>query len=333
MEYSAGELHRALTLLEGATNKGTAKALLGEYDLPVSGTWDELKDRLRAAVEGQVLPFEQIVATLDRAEEAGHQHVYLYSLSEPARERLEDAGDLRRRIREAELGNVFNQPTRVIPTPDTTTCVAVKHNVGEMSIKWVERRKWREKVGEEQEGDLFTITYRIHEGRAVNLLKASAENGTAELRISEVGKLGHSDYKEKEAELLAAAGWLFEESDLRRIQLFKGIPGIVHSDETRVRAHHYHTREGTQAAFKSSASEVDLRKDEVYQAGEEAVGDHGDPRYLNVYWLPAPGTPLGSELHTYIYADHRGNKVRFSTNCTSGEVDYVLGRIREFAQA
>jgi len=100
-----------------------------------------------------------------------------------------------------------------------------------------------------------------------------------------------------------------------------------------VRANVYFTARGMKASFASDAAGSDVRQDPVHQAGDsEAINEGQDRRLLNVYWLPRNWTPLTREVHTYLYADGKGNELRLSADYTEDEGAYVLSRTRDLAR-
>jgi len=331
------ELEVALALLR-EQHKDHAQRLLKEHGLPSSGTWDDLLDRLRRAVTKDTVPFDEVVSTLDSAEEHGHHHVFLYDLPATRGLPIRDVATIKRLVGKEGLENVFNTRTRIIDKPPKPVCTSIRHDGTRIRVKWVERRVWEEflKGKDRVEGSVRWRGFEQHDARAVNTVRIDLDSGTVEVRISDAGKENRKDYKERLEEYGRTMAWLMKWDVLQKVPIARAIPRIkgVDKQEVQVRANVYQTARGMTASFTSDAADSDVREDPVYRAGDTEANKEGqDHRLLNVNWLPRPGTPLTRKVHTYLYGDGVGNEVRFSADCTEEEVTHVLHRIREFARA
>lgn len=331
---AGSELEIALTLLR-THHKDHAKRLLREHDLSGSGDWEMVIERVRRAVTDRTISLDALVATLDAAEEHGHQHVFLYHLPKTKRAVLVDVKRVEKEAQKEGLDDVFNVRTRVVDMPKKPVCASIRHDGQHIRVKWVERRAWEEPLGrDEQEGNVVWKGFKQLEARAVNTLRVDLKSGDVELRISDAGKESRTDYKRRLESHAAETAWLLNWDALEKVSIGRALPRIkVAKNEVRVRANVYFTARGMKASFTSDASGSDVRQDPVYQAGDtEAIKEGQDHRLLNVYWLPGDQIPLTREVHTYLYADGEGNELRLSADYSEEEVAYVLSRIRDLAR-
>jgi hypothetical protein len=333
---AGSELETALTLLR-THHKDHAKRLLREHDLSGSGDWETLIERVEHGVTDKTIPLDSLVATLDAAEEHGHQHVFLYHLAKSKRAALADVKRVEKAAQKEGLDGVFNVRTRVVDVPRKPVCTSIRHDGERLRLKWVERRAWEEPLEgrDEQEGNVVWRGFEQHEARAVNTLRFDFESGDVELRISDAGKVSRRDYKRRLDGYAVETRWLLDWDELEKVSVARALPHIKVADgkEVRVRANTYFTARGMKVSFTSDASTTDVREDPVYQAGDTEASKEGqDHRLLNVYWLPGDHIPLTREVHTYLYADGEGNELRLSADYSEEEVAYVLSRIRDLAR-
>jgi len=332
---ASSEVEIALKLLR-THHKDHAKRLLREHKLSGSGDWEALIERVERGVADETIPFDTLVATLDAAEEHGHQHVFLYHLPKSKRAALADVKRVEKAAQKEGLDGVFNVRTRVVDLPKKPVCTSIRHDGEHIRVKWVERREWEEPLdGDEQEGSVVWRGFQQHEARAVNTLRIDLDSGDVELRISDAGKESRKDYKSRLEGYTEETEWLLDWDDLEKVSMARALPRIKGADgeEVRVRANTYFTARGAKVSCTSDASTSDVREDPVYKAGDtEAKKEGQDHRLLNVYWLPGDQIPLTREVHTYLYADGEGNELRLSADYSEEEVAYVLSRIRDLAR-
>ncbi|MGH9363303.1 MAG: hypothetical protein ACRD2T_15435, partial [Thermoanaerobaculia bacterium] len=167
---------------------------LTDLGLPNEGTREALRHDVKEAVAGRLPPYQvalaALVARLDKLLQTGLQHVFLFRFPDDQRNArlalLHDPAWVRARLpkpgqRESYAADRFVWDAA---TPELTS-VAHLQNPQRLSLKWVESRRWWEKVGERldpETGEHLEIRAPRRE-RSVNFFWIDLVSGDSALAI------------------------------------------------------------------------------------------------------------------------------------------------------
>ena len=129
---------------------------------------------------------------------------------------------------------------------------------------------------------------------------------------------------EQQLEAMLALG------NFTRLPVRRAIRSIEASGEVRKRQVAHETQRGGRASFTSKSRQLDAFEDPDLQKSRQALGGQTASVLGNFYWLPQPPY-LERPIHVKLYASDR--RVGIFGECTEGEVNYVLSRIRHHSTA
>jgi hypothetical protein len=323
-----------LEILKSATSLAVVSDFLKSRNLRFSaGSWDEMKQkRIIPAIRKQKITLADLKRLLAEAEEFGRSHIFLYKVPADQVTKFFDENNLRAIAKRAGLENVLDEPkVLVLPANPTLTEIRREDSKGNQSLilKIVESRNEQQLKDVKAEGDQILRTYVITKVRAVNVVRLHA-SGFLEMRLQ-----SHANSTKYAADIVRI--WtvikeilpnrIFSEFSLGKVR--KQLLG--RRDELRkvVRFSDSVMRNSNGITISASTGEVqtDLFKD------GGAAGDSIDTFLksgarcdsTNVWWLPDNGES-GRQIHCNLGG--QDNEFAIPANCTRGEYEYVLNKIR-----
>jgi hypothetical protein len=340
------DLDRLISLLEATTTIAYTQDFIRSVnaEIPVSaGSWDDLKARIRNAIQRRTLSQAQLAVFLAQTEECSRQQIFWYSCNRAYMRRL--GRNIQQSLRQARLSSVFNRERSVFRAPDNPEIVFVGRTEHEIKIKIVERREWWEPLTdhvEERRGTkIRTKQWEQHTARAVLFLRIEMQTGLSLLHVQKV-----ESTKIEYSTIERAWNILRRIIDPQQFQLFdlsRAFEPLLQSDEVRRKRTRIFDDGGRPITFGTR----DSRDDDFAQSGfwkRSAPEEQFTTRNLAVMWK-ANGNPLQKDLLTFIssvpeqVSGHRTssgasgdpvNAVYLNRHCKPEEIDHVIGRIRYF---
>lgn len=323
-----------------ALRKPQIQELLGQLELPRSGTKPDLRKRLQDALDEGRVTYEQLVEFLDSVAPWGKQHVFLYNGPRGDLKEWKDPGHVRGLLKQHRLGKLFNARLPLV-LPDKLTLSSVTHVDGRLRVTAVQKQEYTERAPEHDgqketdEGEKITLrAYMHHLSRTIVAFEWDLDANTAMLQITQL----HRDtlYEEvAEAFFALLANWLdiklFGLVDLRRaIHRLHELEG---NGQAEARSHgiHYRSLQGRRVSAHSPSPRDSVLGEAVIDRAMESVGKNGVGHLGNFYWLPgirpgAASNPLNGDVHVIIVGDK--SRINFPTPNTEDVVRYVLHRVR-----
>lgn len=294
-------------------------------ELPYSYTKTVLKEKIKEEIANEVFKQEELIALLDKIEEYGNQHVYLYINTSDYISKLRDEGFVQQNLRKSGLEGLYNK-SKPLLLPETPTVASIIHNRRALKIKWVEKRRWNELIKEEIKGDKLIRIYQIHTTRGVTIFRIDLVSGNADLLIQRLPRgTNYTEVKERYEDKVRK---IVDLDTFSLLNIKSSIRKIEDSGEAERRQTNFETIAGGKISFKSRSRGVDYTTDPSLSAARHALGERVSGLLGNFYWLPK--TPLARKIHTHVYGGD--SRVGVFGECSEQEVNYVLSRVRYFAQ-
>lgn len=321
------ELELLLDLILGHKLDYT-RTFLEERAIPKGGTREELRERIKRSLPSNRISTFDLIWLLDRIEGLGNQQVYLYQASDSYAANLQDGDRIRETLTAMGSEELFNDEIPLF-LPNNPTLAGVSLDQQSLRVKYVEKRERRELLDEFEEDDInsgrvFVKRYKVSVFRGVTQFRLNFNTGRAELMIQRLPSgtkygLIRDQYKVKLASFV-------DIDALTKINTDSSILAIEQSGEAERRGVNLQTTAGSRVAFRSRGKNADYNNDNDLQRSRNALGDEVVGEFGNFYWLP--GASLEQKVHTYIYKD----RVGIFGEYLESEIDYVLSRIRHFAE-
>ncbi|MGP8189619.1 MAG: hypothetical protein ACLQG5_06865 [Methanobacterium sp.] len=302
--------------------------LLKSKNLPFSGTTDKLKVKLKKSIIDGVVSSVELSSLLDRIEDYGDQHIFLFQVPNDALNNLRDYSFVYDIIKEKGYDNVYNNYDS-LKLPENREIILIKHNDYWLKIRWGIKKddlgSPEENIIEEDDGKKYLIKkYLITEVRETTLFQISLPTGEAELLIKRGKGL---DYEKEKDFYIQKICEIFGWNSLDAIELLPVINEIGSSGDVRARNIGLRTpRESTIDIGSPSPQEgIDDDPDAVSTITNlgTSVGTKG-----HFYWLPENSDILQRELYSRFYSN------RFSVygERSEEEINYVIERVRHHLQ-
>lgn len=312
---------------------------LRSFDLPRTGTKEQLRARIEDALENEVLALDQIVHFLDSVIPWGKQHIYLFTGPD------EDISDWRKTdwvsklLKQHRMGKHLNAQLPLV-LPEKMKVSSILHDANRLRITAIKRRDWWERNTEYDEssktenGDEVELRAFVHRvTRSLVALEWDLVANVASLQISQLPTgFDYGDVCNEFFELID--NWLdrsmFTLVDLR--PAIKSLHALEETGKGETRSHgiNYRTLQGRRFEGRSASPSDPLLGEVSIDAALTAVRKNGVGHLGNFYWLPGPSNPgtnpLHAECHVIVVAfKHR---INFPTPNDEQTVRYVLSRIR-----
>lgn len=325
--------------IQGARSKHTLEEFLAEakrtQGLPRSfvtrGTPPVLLESLHQAVANGWVTETALASLVDRIEENGRQHIFLFDVT--------DAG--RRALTAGRLRDAFPaMPARPTPALYAELPAAKRTGVAERAdglvVKQLFRAEYWEKDQEKsyETADERATVVRRHERRAINLFIVRPEEGTAEVRVDRVrSQMDDNLAMNLFTSFLQDLSVAVQPEHIEPVPLWRALPRIaVDRDEVYLNAD------------DAQDAEANLRFSNR-RARDSGPDIRDYPRYtiqgpdfyraeLGAYWT-VPGEARRVYTHMSIVEDTpvgRCGKVYISATLAPPVLHHVLDRIRHFVR-
>ncbi len=323
-----------------ALKKTQISEFLSMNDLPRSGTKEELRERIEAALEAGSLTLAGIVQFLDGVIPWGKQHVYLYKGPQTPIDDWRKTDWVTNLLKQHRLKKYLNACLPLV-LPDKMKVSSILHDANRLRITAIKRRDWWERDSEydqtstSDDGDDLELRAFVH--RVTRSLVAFEWDLVANVAILQISQLPtgfeYADVADEFFELLK--GWL-DRSKFTLVDLQPPIKALHALEETgagETRSHgiNYRTLQGRRFEGKSATPADPLLGEPSIDAALTAIRKTGVGRLGNFYWLPNRGpnpqaNPLDAEVHVVVVGYK--NRINFPTPNAEETVRHVLSRIR-----
>src|SRR5580704_676563 len=150
------EIEAVLNLLESLHGKSQVQAFLQARDVAYSGTWGDVRTRLRKEARKGSVDTQGLVNLLEEIEEHGNQYVFLYDIDPTKAEQALTATSISKALTQEERRSVLNTVKVVENPPDKAVLVSVRLDHNPVKLKWVQKRLLHRHIGETIRGHRLT---------------------------------------------------------------------------------------------------------------------------------------------------------------------------------
>lgn len=334
----AQNLTPILQLLESLRAKSQVSDLLAEREIPHSGTWKQIKERIGSAVESNKITVAELLTLMERIEEHGDQYVFFYDLDPAKAARLKDKNQLSGVLADLHRATVLNN-TVVIASPSSTpTLVSARHATiqdGDVNVKlkWVQKRNFRKQISESTSGNIVTVKYKIFDVRAVDIAQFDFQKSRTHLFIQKVGS-SNREHKNPLQALLDRLNPVFLDADaLKPLDLGPVLRKLNDEDFAEARRRRCQARDaiGQIIDVTSATEQDDIFDPGLYKSGRDHYAGAITSLHANAYWKAVP-EHLEREIHVIFPYRAFANAAILPQRCLPAERDYVLSRIEAIAR-
>jgi hypothetical protein len=318
--------HRGVGRLAELLSKIKASAGLPRDAFRATGNREQLHTAMLKALETAHVTVGQLAALVDAIEDNGGQHVFLFSLTSQGR----------RELTSAALSAQFQTrpaPSEALYAPLPSSRRTYFHQDGPVGVlKQTATETFWEKQDTEEDDNVRRVTYTRESSRAVNLLLVDTGKGVAEIRIDKVR--GATDEK-------LCGNYLTNFLDGLHGRVRIGdhvVPVPVWNGYGAIAGNRAETFMAVDDAFdpvvnakiasrREGTTGKDVRDHRLYRFDSSFTR-----RFLTVYWrIPDSETLVHTLISRLSWNGTDLGKVYVPAKCSSAELTYVLGRIREFS--
>jgi len=285
---------------------------------------DILYSKLNEGIDDGTFSLSELTKLLDKIEEYGNQHIYLYNCNEQFIKILKDPNYIKEKLKKFNLENIYNGENCII-LPNEPTLTSVIHNGSILKFKWVEKRVWKDPLDEMIEDDIFVKRYQINLSRGITTFRINLVSNEAEIMIQRLPR--GANYEKIRDNYLDEVSHYIDIYSLTHLGLRRAIRRLEDSDEVDKRLIDLETIEGGRVAFKSKDSRSDYRSDSNLCRSRTALGYNVSGNKGSFYWKA--NHILERPILTHIYAND--NRMGIFGQRIESEVNYVLSRVRYFA--
>jgi len=300
------------------------ESFLKEKGLPHTYKKSILRSKLKEGLDDNDFTELELIKLLDRIEEFGNQHIYLYNCTPEYCDTLKRPDYIQNILDDSDLGGLYNKEFGVI-VPERPMLCSVIHNEKTLKFKWIEKRVWRELIDKTIEDDKYIETYQMHVSRGITTFRIDLVLGYSELMIQRLPRgTKYEDIKDTYIDKLSN---FIEIGPFSKVGLGRAIKNIEASHEVEKRQINLESTAGGKVTFKSKKKGSDYNEDPHLNSARTALAQNVSGISGNFYWMP--NDILRRDIHTHIYA--KDDRVGIFKECDENEVNYVLSRIRHFA--
>ena len=293
-------------------------------DAPFSFRRDILYSKLNEGIDDGTFSLIELTKLLDRIEEFGNQHIYLYNCNSEYIKVLKNAEYIKEKMRYRNLESLYNNENLII-LPNEPTLTSVIHDNNILKFKWVEKRVWKDPLDERIEEDKLVKTYQINLSRGITTFRIDLVTGNAEIMIQRLPR--GANYENIKDNYLEELSHYIDIHSLNPLGLRRSIRLLEESDEVDKRQIDLETIEGGRVAYKSRDRRSDYQSDPSLSRSRTALGHNVSGNKGSFYWKA--NHILERAILTHIYA--KDNRMGIFGQCIEPEVNYVLSRVRYFA--
>jgi len=307
-----------------AHRSAAIRAFLKEEGLKVSGSKDDLRNRIRQAIADGSIVASGLVNLLDTIEGWGNQHIYLYQAPDGETKIWKSEARVRKRLQKIGQEELLNR-RRPLVLPDEPTLSAVEWTKDRVRFIWVEKREWELRRGDlDLAVDGNGIHFKAYEhkvARGITSFDWNLATGEAALMIQRLPSgERYDEIRQRYEETIEDAVHV---SNFIRRDVRKAIHKIEESKEASKRQVAIETQRGGRASFTSQSRKADVFADPDLKKSRKAMGKTASV-LGNFYWLEA-APHLERRLHVKLYATDQ--RMALFGECTEAEVKYVLSRV------
>lgn len=323
-----------------ALKKTQISEFLSMNELPRSGTKEELRERIEAAIQAGSLTLAGIVQFLDGVIPWGKQHVYLFKGPQTPITDWRDMKWLTKLLKQHRLGKYLNACLPLV-LPEKMKVSSILHDASRLRITAVKRRDWWERdskydaSGTTDEGEDVELRAFVH--RVTRSLVAFEWDLVANVAFLQISQLPTGfDYAVVADEFFEPLKKWLDRSKFTLVDLQPPIKALHALEETgagETRSHgiNYRTLQGRRFEGKSATPADSLLGEPSIDAALTAIRKTGVGHLGNFYWLPNTGAnpaanPLDAEAHVIVVGFK--SRINFPTPNAEETVRYVLSRIR-----
>jgi hypothetical protein len=316
-------------LLEHATSLTVVGDYLKKRGLAHSaGSWEEMREnRLTPELRKGTLTITDLIELLAEVEEYGRAHTFLYTI--PKNECALLLNEDRVRNTAKKLGVLDRLgPGQVLDQPATPTLTSIRLGSDErgtsLTLKVIEKRDEHELVGEEIQGDLLVVRYRVVPVRAVNVVRLFSF-GLLEIRIqSHRSSTRYADDLARIREIVKdfvpvsnPKDFSLGHAKLRLWTQREKFADLVKFSTSRLR-----NRSGNMISATSGSEEKNLLQDAKVTASVDAfcAGGGAYCESSNLYWLKQDGKLPSRDIHMLL--PELRNEFAIPANCSKLDYEY-----------
>lgn len=300
------------------------KSYFRDKDVPFSYRRDLLYSKLNEGIDDGTFSLVELTELLDRIEEFGNQHIYLFKCNPEYVKILRNPSYMQEKLNNLGLSRLYNNENFVI-LPNESILSGIIHNDNSLKFKWIEKRVWKEPLEEKIEDDKFIKTYQIKLSRGITTFRVNLVSGNAELMIQRLPR--GTNYENIKNNYLDRLANLFEIHSLTPLGLRRSIRRLEESNEVSKRQIDLESIDGGRVAYKSRDKKSDYKSDPNLSRSRNALGQNVSGNTGSFYWKN--NNILSRPILTHVYA--KDNRLGIFGQCVEAEVNYVLSRIRYFA--
>lgn len=286
---------------------------------------EQLKEKILESLQEGSFAVNDLIYLLDKIEEFGRQHIYLYQYNANLIDALKDQSFIRELLSEKGIEHVLNSSESLL-FPERPTLVSVNHNSDYLKFKWILINEYHKYLREERTNSHIIKYYKVIKTRDIRSFRIDLNTGWADLMIKKLHR--GSKYRFIEEQLLQEINQFIDIRNLMPIQVKRAIKPLNESSEVRIRKEKMQTLGGCHIEFTSPSRGSDLRDETSVRTHRNNLGRTSSSSFGNYYWYST--AQLEQETHVTIYGND--NRVGIHRQCYEKEVDYVLSRIRALAE-
>lgn len=323
-------------LIKNSTSQNIVKDFLEAHGVPkTAANWDEYySKRILPALEEGKFSIVDLRGLLQRVEEHGRQHIFLYNCTPERAELMLGKSRAIDVARSLGVESVFDEP-KDLDLPDSPQIVDIRFhkimepNIGRtLTIKLVETRNKLVYAGErmDKSSGRYVKEYTVEKKRAINIARLH-ENGLLELRIA--SRDNTVKYLDDVKTFFSKISKFFPLTEFKSVSLTNAKDTLVKHRDALVGVRYSHSSArndyGCIMNIATSSQEDNLSTD----AGSMgAIGkfldEDGFVTGANVY-LEIPQSQPKREIHTLLSGED--NEFSIPVACTPEDYDFVLGKI------
>ncbi|HEV8066783.1 MAG TPA: hypothetical protein VGP76_03535 [Planctomycetaceae bacterium] len=296
--------------------------LLKSKGLSAAGTKPDLRSRIKACLDNDLLATADLIDLLDTIEGWGDQHIYLYKASNSLIASLAGEANLKATLRKLHLLRLFNGRTPVV-LPDEPALSAIQWSADRVRFVWVEKRIYRDPRDDQSyvEGSIEYDAYEVKQSRGIVSFSCDLVSGLAELLIQRLPS--GNNYRSEQQKYFKELSDICDVLQLTPHKISGAIKKIDQLKGVRKRSSQLMTARGAQVTYTSRSRKDDVYKDPSIRKARKALGASVAGRLGNFYW-----PILGRDIHIKLYA--KDQRIGIFGECTAAEVENVLSQIRGY---
>jgi hypothetical protein len=325
-------LPRVLNLLESFRGKKQVQDFLQLKEVPHSGTWETVRDKIERGLKAGKITEEELVLLLEDIEEHGDQYIYLFDLDADKTVRIKTRTDFEALLTPQEREKTLDSVTIIENPQESPILVSSHYNAKRLKLKWVQKRSFRRPLGETIKGDIATVRYQIVSTRAVDIAILDLNPGMATLCVQKI-EPGIRDYGKQLKSLFERLARFVDREAFTPLDLRLLMQRINEKSFTEARRRRFRALDanGGLIDVTSATESEDIFSGGLYEAGRANYAGSVVGTYLNTYWIKNP-PHLDREIHTIFPYKQASNAVVFTQRVLKTERDHVLSRIKAIAK-